>query len=352
MNKNSPLRILQFCSDNLKSKIENPKWWGIFAIAFAFAFSGVMARAQQSKKVFRMGVLALGNSTTEDPRIEGILQSLREVGYIKGQNLAIEYRYAERNRDRLPDLATELVRLKVDVILASGGDGATRAAMNATKTIPIVMVGQGFDPVTAGIVESLARPGGNVTGITNLNIELGGKRLEMLKEAIPKLARVAVLYEQASSANVVQVKEVLPPAARALKLTLRPLEVKSADGFDGVFADLNKDRPDGLYVTGGPLMLTNAKRIAGFALKSRLPSMHVNRQIVEAGGLMSYGTDAAHSYRRVAYFVDRILKGARPADLPVEQPTKFELVINLKTAKQISLTIPPNVLARADRVIR
>jgi ABC-type uncharacterized transport system substrate-binding protein len=223
--------------------------------------------------------------------------------------------------------------------------------MNATKTIPIVMVGQGFDPVTAGIVESLARPGGNVTGITNLNIELGGKRLELLKEAIPKLVSVAVLYEQASSANVVQVKEVLPPAARALKLTIRPWEVKSADGFERVFAGLNKERPHGLYVTGGPLMLTNAKRIAGFALKSRLPSMYVNRQIVEAGGLMSYGTDAADSYRQVAWYMDKILKGAKPADLPVQQPAKFELVVNLKTAKALGLTVPPVILARADEVI-
>jgi putative ABC transport system substrate-binding protein len=294
----------------------------------------------------------LGNSTTENARIEAILQRLRDSGYIKGQNIAIESRYAERSRDRLPEFATELVRLKVDVILASGGVVVTRAAMNATKTIPIVMVGQGFDPVTAGVVESLARPGGNVTGITNLNIELGGKRLELLKEAVPKLARVAVLYEQASSANVVQVKEVLPPAARALKLTLRPWEVKSADGFEGVFADLNKERPHGLYVTGGPLMLANAKRIAGFALKSRLPSIHVNMQFVEAGGLMFYGTDAADSYRRVAYYVDRILKGAKPADLPVEQPTKFELVINLKTAKQIGVTIPQSLLYRADKVIK
>jgi putative tryptophan/tyrosine transport system substrate-binding protein len=224
--------------------------------------------------------------------------------------------------------------------------------MNATKTIPIVMVGQGFDPVTAGVVESLARPGGNVTGITNLNIELGGKRLELLKEAVPKIGRVAILYEQASAANVVQVKEVLPPAARVLKLTLRPWEVKGADSFEGVFADLNKERPDGLYVTAGPLILTNAKRIAGLALKSRLPSMYVNRQIVEAGGLMSYGTDAGDSYRRVAYFVDRIVKGAKPADLPVEQPKKFEFTINLKTAKQMGVNIPQSLLYRADRVVK
>ena len=214
------------------------------------------------------------------------------------------------------------------------------------------MVGSGIDPVEAGLVESLARPGGNVTGITNLNRELGGKRLELLKEAVPKLARVAVLYDPASPASAREVKEVLPAAARALKLTLRPWEVRAADDFDRVFAALNKQRPDGLYVTGGALMRANGKRIAGFALKSRLPSMYNSREAVDAGGLMSYGADLADSYRRVAYYVDRILKGAKPADLPVEQPTKFELVINLKTAKQIGLTIPPEVLARANKLIK
>ena len=227
-----------------------------------------------------------------------------------------------------------------------------RSAKNATKTIPIVMTGYGFDPVEAGFVESLARPGGNVTGITNLTGELGGKRLELLKEAVPKLARVAVLYDPAGPSNVREVKEVLPVAARALGLTIQPWEVRAADGFEKVFAALNKQRPDGLYVYGGPLMNANQKRIVGFALKSRLPSMYQRREAVDAGGLMSYGADLADSYRRVAYYVDRILKGAKPADLPVEQPTKFELVINLKTAKQIGLTIPPEVLARANRLIK
>ena len=244
--------------------------------------------------------------------------------------------------DRLPELAAELVRLKVDIIVAAGGARPIRAAKNATKTIPIVMVGAGIDPVEAGYVESLARPGGNVTGLTNLTRELGGKRLELLKEAVPKLARVAVLYDPAIPPSVLEVKEVLPVAARALGLTLQPWEVRAADGFERVFAALNKERPDGLYVTGGPLMGANGKRIVGFALKSRLPSMYSNRESVDAGGLMYYGADLADSYRRVAYFVDRILKGAKPADLPVEQPTKFELVINLKTAKQIGLTIPPD----------
>ena len=245
------------------------------------------------------------------------------------------------------------MRLKVDIIVVAGGDQAILAAKNATKTIPIVMMGGSGRPVEAGFVESLARPGGNVTGITLLSIELGGKRLELLKEAVPKLARVAVLFDPASSFNVLDVKEVLPVAARALGLTLQPWEVRAADDFDRVFAALSKQRPDGLYSpTGGPLMAANGKRIADFALKSRLPSMYEGREFVDAGGLMYYGADLAESYRRVAYFVDRILKGAKPADLPVEQPTKFELVINLKTAKQIGLTIPPEVLARANKLIK
>jgi putative ABC transport system substrate-binding protein len=215
------------------------------------------------------------------------------------------------------------------------------------------MVGLGSDPVEARLVESLAHPGGNVTGVTNLSRELGGKRLELLKEAIPKLARVAVLFDPANPPNVLEVKKVLPVAARALKLTIQLWEVRDSDGFEKVFAALNKQRPDGLYLPGGgPLMSANQKRIIGFTLKSRLPSMYYDREFVDAGGLMYYGADLADSYRRVAYFVDRILKGAKPADLPVEQPTKFELVINLKTAKQIGVEIPPEVLARATRLIK
>jgi putative ABC transport system substrate-binding protein len=214
------------------------------------------------------------------------------------------------------------------------------------------MVGAPDNPVEAGLVESLARPGGNVTGVASLNRELGGKRLELFKEAVPKLARIAILYVSANPPSVIEVKEVLPVAARALRLTLQPWEVRSADDFDRVFAALNKQRPDGLYVLTGPLMFANQKRIANLALKSRLPSMYGRREAVDAGGLMSYGADIADSYQRVAYYVDRILKGAKPADLPVEQPTKFELVINLKTAKQIGVTIPQSVLYRADSVIK
>jgi putative ABC transport system substrate-binding protein len=236
--------------------------------------------------------------------------------------------------------------------VVAGADPLIQAAMNATKTIPIVLWGQGSDPVAAGFVESLARPGGNVTGITDLSIELGGKQLELFKEAVPKLVRVAVLYDLATPGAARQVKEDFPVAARALKLTVRPWEVRSADDFEKVFAGLTKERPDGLYVTtAGAVMRPNVKRIAGFALKSRLPSMG-SREFVDAGGLMSYGADQAESYRRVAYYVDRILKGVKPADLPVEQPMRFDFVINLKTAKQIGLTIPQWTLMKANRVIR
>jgi putative ABC transport system substrate-binding protein len=214
------------------------------------------------------------------------------------------------------------------------------------------MTGRGSDPVETGLVESLARPGGNVTGLTDLGTELGGKRLELLKEAVPKVGRVAVLYDPANPSSVLSMNEVLPVAARALGLTVQPWEVRDADGFEKVFGAMAKHLPDALYVFGGQLLNNNQKRTAGFALKSRLPSMYNNRAAVDTGGLMYYGADLADSYRRVAYYVDKILKGAKPAELPVEQPTKFELAINLKTAKQIGLTIPPNMLARADKVIK
>src|SRR5258705_7778779 len=337
-------------SDNLKSKIQNLKWMGIFTIAFTFVFGGVEGEAQQPKKVSRIGYLSSFDTASDSDGTEAIRVALRELGYVEGQNIATEYRYAEGKLDRLPELAVELVRLKVYIIVAAGGAGPVRAAKNATKTIPIVMTGAGIDPVEAGLIESLARPGGNVTGITLLSRELSGKRLELLKEAVPKIARVAVLYDPALVGR--EVKEDLPVAARALRLTLQPWEVRAADDFEKVFAALTKERPDGLYVGGGPLMVANQKRTVGFALKSRLPSVYSRKEAVDAGGLMSYGADLADSYRRVAYYVDKILKGAKPADLPVEQPTKFELVINLKTAKQIGVTIPQKVLVRAGKVIK
>src|SRR6266511_2191278 len=312
--------------------------WSSILVATLVLVFGVAAEAHQPKKVPRIGYLTGADAATESARAEGIRLALRELGYIEGQNIAMEYRYAEGRSDRESGLAAELVRLKVDIIVVASGDQWIQAAKNATKTIPIVMMGQGSDPVRAGFVESLARPGGNVTGLTRLTRELGGKRLELLKEAVPKLSRVAVLYDPAAP-SLHEVKELLPADARALKLTIQSWEIRAVDDFEKVFAALNKQRPDGLYaLTAGGVMRPNGKRIAGFALKSQLPSVYSNREAVEAGGLMYYGADLADRNRRVAYYVDKILKGAKPADLPVEQPTKFELVINLKTAKQIGLT--------------
>jgi putative tryptophan/tyrosine transport system substrate-binding protein len=351
MNKRTWIRWPDPFSDNRKSKIENPKWAGVFAIVVVLSMCGARTEAQQAKKVPRIGYLSAAERATDTARAEEIRRALREVGYIEGQNITFEYRYSDGKRDRNPQLAAELVRLKVDIILVTGGDPVIRAAKNATKTIPIVMIGAGIDPVEAGHVESLAHPGANVTGLTNLTSELGGKRLELLKEAVPKLAHVGVLYDTASPNDVLELKEV-QTAASPLGLAVRSWEIRGAEGIEHVFAALNKEGPDGLYVTGGPPMRANERRIVGFAIKKRLPSLYTRRESVDAGGLMYYGADLADSYRRVAYYVDRILKGAKPAELPVEQPKKFDFVINLKTAKQIGLTIPPNVLARADKVIR
>ena len=285
-------------------------------------------RGAAAEKVPRIGFLAQSDSNSQST--EAIRLALRQLGYIEGQNIAFEYRDAvgKRDRDRASELLAELVRSRL--ISRVPGTGQARAAKNATQTIPIVMTGLGADPVEEGLIESLARPGGNVTGVTNLGRELGGKRLELLKEAVPKVARVAVLYEPVAG-SVREVKELLPAAALALGVTIQPWEVRAADGFERVFAAISKWRPDALYVpAAGPVMTANQKRIVDFALKSRLPSMYSLRLFVDAGGLMHYGADLADSYQRIAYFVDKILKGAQPADLPVEQPTKFELVINLK----------------------
>ena len=303
------------CSVSLKFAIHNSKST-ILAGAMLLA-PCTAAEAQQPKMVPRVGYLSALDPATESTRSEPIRQALRELGYIEGQNINIEYRYEEGKRNRQPELALELVRLKVDVIVVAGGSGTVQAAKKATKTTPIVMVGTGADPVKAGLVETLARPGGNVTGITNLVTELGGKRLELLKEAAPKVIRIAVLYNPNSPVSVREVKEVLPAAARALKLTIQPWEVRDADDFEKVFAALNQERPDGLYVPpGGPLIFANHKRIAAFALRAQLPSMYPFREAVETG-LMSYGADEADSYRRAAIYVDKILKGAKPSNLPV-----------------------------------
>ena len=270
------------------------------ALLFAPCFA---ASAQQSKNVPLIGYLSSFDLPTESARVEGVRQALRELGYREDENIVIDYRFAEQKLERLPVLAAELVRLNVGIILVTG-DASIRAAKKATKTIPIVMTGTGADPVAAGFVESLARPGDNVTGMTLLGRELGGKRLELLKEADSKFARVATLSGSASPANVIELKGV-QAAARALKLTIQTWELRDADGFDKVFTALNKQRPDGLYVLGGGLMRANQKRIVSFALKSRLPSMHTTREYVEGGGLMYYGADQADNYRRVAIYVDK-----------------------------------------------
>jgi putative ABC transport system substrate-binding protein len=311
-----------------------------------------LASAQQPKKVSRIGYLSSGTAVSEASRSESIRLALRDLGYIEGQNIAIEFVYGHGNVNRAAEFASELTRLNLDIVVVAGGEKWIRAAKNVTRTIPIVMTGTGSDPVEEGLVQSLARPGGNITGITSLTKELGGKRLELLKQTIPRLAHVAVLYNPTAPGTVREVKEDLPEAAQALGLTLSSSEIRPPHGFDQVFAGLNRQRPDALYITSGAQMGANRKRFADFALKFRFPTTNPNRQFVDAGGLMYYGADLADSYRRVAIYIDRILKGAKPADLPVEQPTKFEFTINLKTAKQIGLTIPPNVLARADRVIR
>ena len=285
------------------------KWAGFLAV-FLVGCAAV-AEAQQPKKIPRIGYLSVSDPATESTRAEAIRQALRDLGYIEGQNITTEYRYAEGKSNRHPELADELVRLKVDIIVVSGGASTIRAAMNATKTIPIIMVTGGGDPVEAGLIESLARPGGNVTGITNLSRELGGKRLELLKEAVPKLARVAVFYELAVPLSVREVKEVLPVAARALGLTIQPWGVRDANDFDRFFSSIGKQRPDGLYVTTGPLMNANQKRIVSLTLKSRLPSVYSSREAVDAGGLMSYGADLPDSYRRVAYYVEQDPEGSQ-----------------------------------------
>ena len=337
---------------NPKSKIQNLKWVGIVAIIVALAVCGARAEAQPTKKIVRLGYLSDSNPVRESARADAIRLALREFGYIEGQNITTEYRYAEGKIDRAPELATELVQLKVDIIIVAGGPIQSRAAKNATKTIPIVMTGDGADPVEAGLVESLARPGGNVTGMTLLNRQVGGKRLELLKEAVPKLGRVAVLYDPDNPNNERELNEILPVAARPLGIIIQPWPVRDANGFEKEFASMGKQRPDGLYCTDSRQMQAFEKKTVAFGLKSRLPSMYSRSEPVGAGALMYYGADRVPTYRRVAVYVDKILKGAKPADLPIEQPTKFELVINLKTAKQIGFTIPPSVLARADRVIR
>jgi putative ABC transport system substrate-binding protein len=319
------------------------------ALAAAFAFGAHAAEPQQPARVVRIGLLGPPAAQQPDPVEQAFMQALRELGWVEGRTIVVERRFADGGTDRLAAMAAELARMKLDLIIAAG-QPAREAARKATATIPILTL-SGSDPVREGWAQSLARPGGNVTGLTNLSGRLAVKQLELLKEAVPKVRRIAILYEHATPANVVQLKEV-EAAAATLKLTARAWEVRAADEFEKLFAALNKERPDGLHVLGSPLINDNRKRIAGMALKSRLPSVYERREAVDAGGLLSYGADPTENYRRVAWYIDKVLKGAKPADLPVEQPTKFQLAINLKTAKQIGVTIPQSVLYKADRVIK
>jgi putative ABC transport system substrate-binding protein len=309
------------------------------------------AQAQQRPKVPKIGVLSsAGSAATPGSQIEAFRQALHDLGYIDGKNILVEYRYAEGMQDRIPSLVTELVQLKVDLLVVTALT-AVRIAKQATQKIPIVMVILS-DPVATGIVDSLARPGGNITGLTRLTRELSGKRLELLQEAIPGLARVAVLWDTGAPGTAAALKQY-EAASHALKIQLRSLEVRGPNlEFERVLGVAATARSGALVVINNALLRRFSKQIADIAIKNRLPSMYEGRDYIKAGGLMSYSADETEAYSRAAVYVDKILKGKKPADLPVEQPTKFEFVINLKTANQIGLTIPPNVLARADRVIR
>ena len=306
------------------------------------------ARAQQPARIPRVGILIPPSASFFSARVEAFRQRLRELGYVEGKNIFIEYRYAEGKLERLPDLAAELVRLKVDVIVATGP--AILAAKKASPTIPIVFAAAG-DPVGSGLVSSLARPGGNITGLSSIAQDLDGKRLELVKEAFPKIARVAFLWEPGGSRGNPALTD-MEAAAKALGLKLQSLEVRGLDDFESAFARAKKEGAQALITTPTGVINTQQRQVLDFAAKNRLPAMYPTSEFVEAGGLMSYGPNYTDLFRRAADFVDKILKGTKPADIPVEQPMKFEFIVNLKAAKQIGVTIPPNVLVRADRVIR
>lgn len=328
---------------------QKANFFGFAVCVLLFAFC-VRVEAQQVKKVSaRIGYLAGASSSAIAFRIQAFRQGLLDLGYVEGKNIAIEYRYAQGNFHRQKDLAAELARLNVDVIVTSG-PASTRAARETTSTIPIVMTFDS-DPVGSGSVASLLRPGGNITGLSTLAPEISGKQLELLKESVPKLSRVAVLGSSANPGNA-RVLGEMEAAAQAFSVKLQYRDVLAAKEIEEAFRTARNERADAVVVLAGTIIIAQRTRIAEMAIKSRLPSIYERREFVEAGGLMSYGINIIDLDRRAATYVDKILKGTKPAELPVEQPTKFELVINLKTAKQIGLTIPPNVLARANRVIR
>ena len=319
----------------------------LLTIALLIIFSS--AEAQQPTKFPRIGYLNATSPSTSSARIEAFRQGLRQLGYLEGKNIVIEVRHAEGKLDRLPSLAAELVRLKVDIIV-SGGPATTRPAKEATSTIPIVMT-QDNDPVATGVVTSLAQPGGNITGLSTLAPEISGKRLELLKEIIPKLSRVAV-FGASTVLGQVQMLRELELAAGALKVKVQYLDVLEAKDLEPAFTAARKGKAQAVLVLSSPALNSQRAEIVGLATQSRLPAIYSQTEYMDAGGLMYYGTNTPDLFRRAAIYVDKILKGAKPADLPVEQPKKFEFIVNLKAAKQIGLTIPPNVLVRADRVIK
>ena len=336
-------------------KVVSSQWSVVSKSLFYIALCSMLsvlfshAEAQQPKKVPRIGFLSAVSPSAISARIEAFRQGLRELGYVEGENIVIEWRSAEGKFERQGELAAELVRLKVDVIVTSGPT-MTRAVKETTVTIPIVMAFDS-DPIGNGFVASLARPGGNITGLSALSPELSGKQLELLKEIIPKLSRVAVLGNSSEPANPKTLKEI-ELAAGVLRVHLQPLDVLSPKDIETAFRAATKAHADALLVLPNPVLTSQRTQIVNLAVKSRLPAIYWRSDFVEAGGLMSYGASQNDLSRRTATYVDKILKGAKPADLPVEQPIKFEFIINLKAAKQIGVTIPPNVLARADRVIR
>ena len=308
------------------------------------------AEGQRTTKIPRIGVLAPGSSAAPAPSITGaFLRGLRELGWVEGQNVIIERRFAENRVERFPSLATELVHLPVDVILAAGGPASLKAAREATTTIPIVMVASSRDPVAAGLVKSFARPGGNITGLTTAPEEIGGKQLELLREAAPGASRVAFLWD--ATVGAFSLPKSVEAVARSLKMELLPLEVRAPADFEAAVAAATKERVNGLMVAGTPMFTQHSKQLADLLTKNRLPGISIWSVFPEAGGFIAYGPSLADEFRRAAIYVDKILKGANPGDLPIEQPTKYTLVINLKTAKALGLTIPPSLLQRADQVI-
>jgi putative ABC transport system substrate-binding protein len=321
----------------------------VFILSILILASTHLADAQQPTKVPRIGFLFNTSPSANAARIEAFRQGLRELGYVEGKNIVIEWRHAEGKPDRLAAVAAELVRLTVD-IMVTAGPAATRPAKEATSTIPIVMA-QDSDPVGSGFVASLARPGGNITGLATLAPELSGKQLELLKEIDPKLTRVAVFGTSTRPGNAQALREI-ELAAGAFGVKLQYLDVLDPKDIETAFREASKGRTQAVLMLASPIFNSHRKQLVDLAVKSRLPAIYDRAEFVEDGGLMTYGASQNDLYRRAATYVDKILKGAKPADLPVEQPTKFELIINLKTAKQIGLTIPPNVLARADRVIK